>query len=101
MSKAYPCIYCTDDLECTKYTDEKSTSFCVMGPCHDEKPSHADRIRAMTDEELAAWGYDVAGCPPGRGYPDCDTTWADQDGKCPSCWLDWLRQEAEECEPQS
>lgn len=55
MSKIYPCIYCTDDLHCTKYTDENYESWCVLGPCKDETPSNADRIRAMTDEELAEW----------------------------------------------
>lgn len=55
MSRIYPCIYCTDDLHCTKYTDDNYESWCVLGPCQDETPTNADRIRSMTDEELADW----------------------------------------------
>lgn len=47
--------------------------------------TNADRIRAMTDEEMARFferRYDT--CP---GRPGCS-------GKnCYDCWLDWLRQE--------
>lgn len=47
------------------------------GDCEGYKPmTNADRIRDMTDEELAEW---IAGRAPG--------TSAD-------IWLDWLRQEA-------
>lgn len=55
MSLWYPCVYCTEDLKCTKYSDDEVTSYCVLGPCHDETKSNADRIRGMTDEELAEW----------------------------------------------
>lgn len=57
-----------------------------------KKPqTHADRIRAMTDEELAEW---IAGrypdCPPGVSPAPigCDDV-------CAGCWLEWLRQEAD------
>ena len=53
MSKWYPCIYCTEDLHCTKYSDDDSESWCVLGPCTAETPSNGDKIRRMTDEELA------------------------------------------------
>lgn len=53
MSKWYPCIYCTEDLHCTKYSDDNSESWCVLGPCTAETPSNGDKIRRMTDEELA------------------------------------------------
>lgn len=53
MSRLYPCVYCTEDGYCKKCSDEEVTSWCVQSPCKDEKPSNADRIRAMTDEELA------------------------------------------------
>ena len=55
MSVLYPCIYCTEDGHCKKYSNEEVTSWCVLGPCEDEKHSNADRIRSMTDEELAMW----------------------------------------------
>lgn len=50
--------------------------------------TNADRIRAMTDEELAdfLWSCVRPGCPP----IDCafETCGAEK------CWLDWLKQEA-------
>lgn len=86
MSKWYPCIYCTEDLKCTKYSDDGSISFCVLGPCHDETPSHGDKIRAMTDEELADWlvlvEQRILEIKPSLEKP---ALYAD--------WLDWLRQE--------
>ena len=50
------------------------------------KPAtNADRIRAMTDEEMAHTINDYfMGCPP----VDCE------DGGCEQCWLGWLKQEA-------
>jgi len=47
-------------------------------------PTNADRIRAMTDEELARFLY-IKTCED--GYPQFDNI--------PS-WLDWLKQEVEE-----
>lgn len=61
--------------------------------------THADRIRAMTDEELAEMHVGV-GCPPGT---DLNELCFDENGeellctppRCRECWLNWLRQEAE------
>lgn len=58
--------------------------------------TNADRIRSMSDEELAAWilreptvGY-FAVCPPGtKDGEDCPTS------PCEQCWLDWLKSPAE------
>lgn len=52
MSEEYPCIYWENRM-CRKFSDDESLSFCVEGPCPYETPSNADRIRAMTDNELA------------------------------------------------
>ena len=57
MSRPYPCIYCTEDGHCKKFSDEEVVSWCVLGPCKDEKPSNGDLIRAMTDEEMAEHLY--------------------------------------------
>lgn len=46
------CIYRTKDNECELWTDDKHKSFCDVN-CTDRHPSNADRVRAMTDEELA------------------------------------------------
>jgi hypothetical protein len=51
MSREYPCIYFESGGKCTKFSDEESLAFCVMGPCEHETPSNADHIRAMTNEE--------------------------------------------------
>ena len=51
MSIEYPCVYWSDGI-CKKLSDDKVTSWCVEGPCGDQRPSNADRIRAMSDEEL-------------------------------------------------
>lgn len=58
--------------------------------------TNADRIRGMTDEELAEWtlrepfvGY-FAFCPPGtKDGGDCPTS------PCEQCWLDWLKSPVE------
>lgn len=59
--------------------------------CKTQKPLiNADRIRAMSDEELAEWICDRAGCPKTfSGLPDCISN-------CRQCWHDWLKQEAKE-----
>ena len=84
MSRLYPCVYCTEDGYCKKYSDEEVTSWCVQSPCKDEKPSNADRIRAMTDEELAE-------------FLSCiDTSWKPvYSRKDRNEWLDWLEQEVD------
>ena len=53
--------------------------------------ANGDRIRAMTDEELAILLCDACAC----SYDDVDVCekW---NGACDNCWLDWLKQEAEE-----
>lgn len=52
--------------------------------------TNADKIRAMSDEELAEYMEEITDpdCPPEHGYMLC------KEGKCKQCWLDWLRQEA-------
>ena len=53
MSMEYPCIYFEKDGKCRKFSDNTAISYCVMGPCPEQKLSNADRIRSMSDEELA------------------------------------------------
>jgi hypothetical protein len=84
------CERCTENGNCAWQNHDETI-------CR-EKPAfpitNYDRIRAMSDEELAefigkvtAGGYGI--CAP--GHYDCS-------GKesCAPCWLDWLRQEAAE-----
>lgn len=53
--------------------------------------TNADRIRSMSDEELADLiQREVGYCAPTSG--DCEKTSND----CKACWLDWLQQPSEE-----
>ena len=54
MSKDYPCVYWNDG-KCKKFSDDDITSWCVWNPCDSQTPSNADRVRSMSDEELALW----------------------------------------------
>lgn len=58
MSKGCGCVY-YDNGKCQKYSDDGFNSWCVEGSCTDKTPSHADRIRAMTDEEMSAYLLDL------------------------------------------
>ena len=61
-------------------------------PYRTEPITNADRIRAMTDEELSkTFETDFATCPPNAG----EDKWCDKDADCKQCWLDWLKQPAE------
>ena len=62
MSMEYPCIYFEKDGKCRKFSDNTAISYCVMGPCPEQKLSNADRIRAMSDEELATMLFDYKEC---------------------------------------
>lgn len=56
--------------------------------------TNADRIRAMTDEELSSWINDHANC-----NRRCEA-WKDgcmySDSTCRAAWLDWLKEEVKE-----
>ena len=57
--------------------------------------TNADRIRAMTDEELADWlKYErISVCPPDTGHIHCNISDICSDRKC---WLDYLKQEVKD-----
>ena len=50
--------------------------------------TNADRIRAMTDEELSIFLANLAACP------ECNARREDCGTNCWETWLDWLKQEA-------
>lgn len=77
---------------CTKIYQCKNADWCArdFNPKSDGAPkcfepmTNADRIRQMSDEELARWCNDYNfNCPP----VECE------ENGCEKCWLDWLRQE--------
>ena len=55
--------------------------------------TNADRIRAMTDEELAFLIGN--GCPPACVKPCREYLSVDGDTNCTDCWLDWLKSPVE------
>jgi len=80
---------------CEKYpcddTEIKLMKYC---PVYSPKPkpqTNADRIRTMTDEELAKM-LDHS-CPTDM-EPDESCFYSD-DVKCVECWFNWLKQECE------
>ena len=84
---SYPCVYYErqeDGLlgRCKYYSKDGVQSWCTEGmdDCEHETPSNADRIRAMSDEELANF---LAEC---NAYGERAEA---------SQWLPWLKQPAE------
>lgn len=62
-------------------------------PKERKKLTNADKIRQMSDEELAALfaptDKGLKPCPEGAKYPkSCEHG-------CGNCWLDWLKREVE------
>ena len=55
-------------------------------------PSNADRIRAMTDEELAET-FEAIGCPQDDTRFPCAYPDGRDEELCQKCWLNWLKQE--------
>ena len=90
MSKDYPCVYWNDG-KCKKFSDDKVTSWCVEGPCVEQILSNADRIRAMSDEELNDLFHDIYDSGAydavsyGCGHQTNSFEWT----------MDWLQQPAE------
>ena len=61
-------------------------------------PTSADRIRAMSDEELAEFFGTLPCCPPGEDLEELCFPLDSCEGieMKVKCWLKWLRQEATE-----
>lgn len=102
MSREYPCIY-YENMRCKKYSDENINSWCVLGPCADRIESKADRIRAMSDEELAkilnAFSVYFESCNRSADEIDCkDCELYKLCTICEGQAMDWLQQPAEEVE---
>lgn len=102
MSMEYPCVYFEKDGKCRKFSDDTVISYCVMGPCSEQKLSNADRIRAMSDEELAVFLDDLTclcvDCNDHDGVNENCPIYKQGCGRyCePKDLMDWLQQPAEE-----
>lgn len=64
--------------------------YCALNP---EPTTNADRIRTMSDEELADW---LGVYCNGQTAQEVGKPCVSDMGSCEECWLDWLK---EECEP--
>lgn len=84
------CDTCRYKNDCFVFDKEQMEKCKAYEP--EKKMTNADRIRAMSDEELAAHMWNKFGCPDGRNH----TTYDCIGNSCKDCWLDWLRQPAEE-----
>ena len=74
------------EANCTSFIDGECTaSFCEY---RREKRTNADRIRAMSDEEMAEKIGIRPVCPVNG---DCEK----MSMNCIACWLDWLQQPTE------
>lgn len=89
---------------CEKYPcDMDGTKLWHRCFAYSPKPkptTNADRIRAMTDEELADYLAPCA-CPPIRfnkntGDIVCPVNKEPCESDCKHCWLDWLKEEAKD-----
>lgn len=75
-------------------SDLEFCAFCgyVKSQCECEKPqTNADRIRAMSDEELAEWFAETVGCKL------CDRLGLCKGNtECKEAYLQWLKSEVKE-----
>lgn len=76
---------------CSECDKTMGSPFCCYE--HEEKPTNADRIRAMSDEELAKFITHPCECsvdPETDGYRECGNN------LCIAYLLKWLKQPSEE-----
>ena len=81
-------------LDCPFEYETKYTDAVYDDPSKYAKQTNADRIRAMTDEELAKW-LDNNMCVLGHGCP-CEKCEQPYKRPCDDAWLEWLKAEVKE-----
>ena len=92
------CIYRTVDNQCRLFTDptRNTLSWCVGdNPCEARKLSNGDRIRNMSDEELAEFA-NAEGLSPWCGMHKKCPQLENDPADCRPCMLEWLKKEVEE-----
>lgn len=76
-----------DESKCDFYEDKRKKAT--------PKTTNADRIRAMSDEDLATWVETIAGCHLCPMLDEqCSGGEVNSRANCKHHWLEWLRQEA-------
>lgn len=88
--RCWNCANEEDGTGCADCFAGETPSRWVPGPNY-VPPTNADRIRAMSDEELVKFMQDPF-CDR-RTHEDCTISYC---GVCDQCILDWLRQPWEE-----
>lgn len=88
----YPPSSC-DGKPCTQCDPESPFQNCYVKKEVDSKPTNADRIRSMTDEELANW---LGVYCNGQTAQEVGKPCVSDIGSCEECWLDWLKRESED-----
>ena len=86
---------CTGKRCLMQYNKVDPATCTAVSYCPQATPpkTNADRIRNMTDEELAEWIdnlLDAQGCPP-KGIDNCTKF-----DECDKCWLKWLKEEVKD-----
>ena len=84
MSEFVDCRTCKTD--CVRADGNYGYTFCDK--CAHPPITNADRIRSMSDDELAKILGDKCICPP---TSECEKLCGD----CYVCWMEWLRHPAE------
>ena len=79
------CIDCLNAERCLDHKEQPSLIGCTSGIPRRKKPTWADRIRSMSDEELAEWLTKIT-----------DDAQLDAATKRDYQWKDWLQSEVEE-----
>lgn len=92
------CKDCANRTRCDMAEMGRSPIAISTCYCYEKgNPTNADRIRAMTDEELAtviAWPY-LASPPWCANHTTCPYI-SEDPTPCDKCALEWLKQEANE-----
>lgn len=101
ISLACACVHYING-KCKKFTDDKYTAWCVtVWLCDHREPSNADRIRAMSDKELAKYlveiGWDCHLCSEHERLENEPLLSGEKcDDDCEKHCLEWLKQPAED-----
>ena len=88
----------TDCPTCIHYDDCEQSERLDTPACINYRskptrnPTNADRIRSMSDEELAVWIAETSNCSDWCGLNERCSTKPEYEC-CVNVWLEWLREE--------
>lgn len=95
MLRELKCSICKNEKSCAVMgIGEHAIGSCGMFNLKDPPArTNADKIRAMSDEELAKVFKSRGDCPPNT---EPERSCADYGYDCGVCWLEWLKEEVKE-----